>query len=375
MQLFDSSIELATPKLVNTRIKVREFTFKVMGQEIDAVIDELDTIFGESFSSLSIYTKRALLAMAPSVQKRKFDPQKPVTQKLVDELTDFPISISPVTNVIGRARGEQILKSLRKSGQHFKVLSFDVAALKFYNEYGIGGPNAGDLQLKLNAMQTEIFLNKKYGNFLLIHWGGDEFIIIIFDGELDEDEFSDFISDNIDTTELVDVSSPKVIQAFAQRSDLFGCDGIDLLKMRLDYLTIRQFIDVRALNSLTWLLFNTQDFTGFGNLYVLNLIQLHNEFEAGNLRLRESDLELVYEDKLLKLLAKEWIPQPKIKVFCQTLDSSDMVPGQCVVQFVNYVPLIKENNPKYKAQLWKVDPKRAYPLDVRLDHLSRRAQD
>jgi GGDEF domain-containing protein len=371
----DSSIEVATPKLVNTKIKVRDFSFKVMGQEIDSVIDELDTIFGESFSSLSIYTKRALLGMAPSAQKRKFNPQKPITQKLVDELTDFPISISPATNVIGRARGEQILKSLRKSGQRFKVLSFDVAALKFYNEYGIGGPNAGDLQLKLNARQSEIYLSKKYGNFLLIHWGGDEFIIIIFDGEVDEEEFSNFISDNIDTTELVDVTSPKVIQAFAERSDLFDCEGIDLLKMRLDYLKIRQFINVRALNALTWLLFNTQNFKGFANLYVINLLQLCDEFDAGKLRLRESDLDLVFEDKLLRLLAKQWIPQPKIKIFCQTLDSNDMVPGQCVVQFVNYVPLIKENNPAFKAQLWKVDPKRAYPLDVRLDHLSRRAQD
>jgi GGDEF domain-containing protein len=352
---------------------VSEFAYKIMGPEVDPVIDELDSTFGESFAKLSIFTKRALLGMTPTFNYTSNSPK--VMQALVNELSDFTLSISPVTNVIGRARGEQILNSLRKSGVRFKVLSFDVAALKLFNEYGIGGPNAGDGQLNLIGHFSEKYLATKDGNFLLIHWGGDEFIIIIFDGELDEVEFADYIKDSIDTASLLDVTSTKVMQAYVDKHNLFDCEGIELLKTRIDYLKLQRAMKVRLITNLTWALFSSKNFVGFAYLWMVVTDQIKDELASGNVRLRESDLAQVYEDEYAKHLAKKFIPQPKVIVFTQLLDSVDMKPDQDVVNFVNDVPLIKKKNASAKRKAWETNPKAALMLDIRLDFLTRRFKD
>jgi GGDEF domain-containing protein len=340
LQNFDVLASALVDEINNSsRVMVQEeiiFSSVEPTLEILSLIECLNKKLGESFTKLSLSTKLVVLGMTETFSR------KVISDRILDEVLCRLDFISNITHCIGRTIGEKMIKALPLDS--FKLILLDVSNLKGYNDFGTRGLASGDAALFSVAESLQIYLEANHTGSFVIHWGGDEFMIVYPVEEMvNVIDIENYVSSNVDTSKFVDVCNIKMIELYLKYHE----------------------IDKKIAFLFNFIEGKKREFLANENL----CLRLDNNL----LELRESDMKRIYSSPEVIDLIREIIPQPIIKIFC---GESLVVNSRCTNNEINQ-SLSKERNVNYKKGLW-VNPNTilwAIFADPRQDGRKRRVND
>jgi GGDEF domain-containing protein len=343
-------------------------------------------IISEEFKVLKIATKLDLIKLT-----RIFNNSNNLYLPFETILNDFYgnngigllTMINPISNLLNREIGEKILDNLRKKDIEFKTTIIDLMALKSANDFSINGLDSGDKYIAIFAENLQNYLFDLGINFTLIHWGGDEFLILTQqETELDLTMIQKYFL-TIDTTSIFDVTNPTFVMEHIKQAEFFGGDLLELKR------NIEQ--EVKYLKSKKYFLALKNSFLNTlhprNNIHliisILNMVTIISIIKKTSPYLRKKDLENLYLNSVFfnycdyKNIIKRILPLPKIRLVGLQINifPKDFNSTKALISFINNCTELKMENHKIKENLWKNKDLCALMVDPRLQHRKARADD
>jgi GGDEF domain-containing protein len=349
---------------------------------LDLIISNLDKIIGDSFTVLSVPTKVLLLASTSSFNAIScLDLKTSLSNSIVQDLIGYNgigllNLVNPITNIMGRTFAELLLRYFHINNTPFQSCFIDMMALKSIND--LGSQAKGDLALKRFAVEVEKWAEFNSKKLIITHWGGDEFLIINTDNEIiDLMSLSQWF-ENVKTEDIYDVSSRKVIELYLARQKLFTNNQLKPLLSIIKKIEFKRLICNNLFDAYIELSYMMC--RNVGIMYLLSILAfvlIYFPIILIRNRRRESDRYLVFQNTLVKQKAKEIIPQPQIRFvgFCQPIIPSNFARIENLINYINNCPEVKQLNRSFKQSFWKTGSLEAIILDIRGEHLKRRASD
>jgi GGDEF domain-containing protein len=353
--------------------------------KLTKLLNYLD-IISEEFKVLKIATKLDLIKLT-----RIFNNSNNLYLPFETILNDFYgnngigllTMINPISNLLNREIGEKILDNLRKKDIEFKTTIIDLMALKSANDFSINGLDSGDKYIAIFAENLQNYLFDLGINFTLIHWGGDEFLILTQqETELDLTMIQKYFL-TIDTTSIFDVTNPTFVMEHIKQAEFFGGDLLELKR------NIEQ--EVKYLKSKKYFLALKNSFLNTlhprNNIHliisILNMVTIISIIKKTSPYLRKKDLENLYLNSVFfnycdyKNIIKRILPLPKIRLVGLQINifPKDFNSTKALISFINNCTELKMENHKIKENLWKNKDLCALMVDPRLQHRKARADD
>jgi GGDEF domain-containing protein len=344
--------------------------------DIEDDIKALEQKLGEKFASLSISSKLALLGMCTAYNQVCENPGKHIIDELVGTNGLGLLSlINPVSLIPGRLFAERLIQYYHSNGINFDFYDLDVMALKAGNDLSQHGQEGGDMLLRRFAFAFQELLYVQDPFALLLHIGGDEFLVLSTSGiKIDVDLIKRTIA-LVDNQDIVDQSNIKVMKTFFKASDFFkGTKAEEFYHLVNKDLLKRQF-----LFKICYLRSRLGALPRFANLLqVVIYFLLYTLPKVINFRFkRDSDLEWVLKQEYIQEFARQHLPNFRIR-FCSYAGSVDVSAFESfkpLMEFINYAPLLKEENRGVKETAWSNNSLEALFLDLRGEHRGVRRQD